>query len=339
MADFIGLSGKNKEFDANMQKNLCEKWFLAYNICCNIVSWRKDYANPERKTERVQAGSRFRKGWVSVEKRRIRLEINGVVCGLITEESEEYIRALGDEVGGMMSEIQAASPFITREAAALTVAMSYCDDAKKNGKKAKESAEQAEEFEVELEVLREEMDAARKQAETPPETDHAALEQLSEKLAQLERENAGLREAVESAREAPDTAELAEKLAQLVKENETLRVAGSGKEQPEAAELARKLEELSREETRLKAENEALRRNSRTEPAPDREAVEKLAEENEVLKRRLAALEENRDDGREPAPGDGENGKPRQKRPLKNPLRHDEFEQQGFVSFFEKRGG
>lgn len=66
-----------------------------------------------------------------MEKRRVRLEINGVVIGLITEESDEYVQQLARQVGEQMRAIQAASPYITREAAALTAALGYLDDAKK----------------------------------------------------------------------------------------------------------------------------------------------------------------------------------------------------------------
>lgn len=68
---------------------------------------------------------------VTMEKRRIKLEINGVVCGLITEESDEYMNELAGDVGDMMRKIFAASPLVTREAAALTIALNYCDEAKK----------------------------------------------------------------------------------------------------------------------------------------------------------------------------------------------------------------
>ena len=40
------------------------------------------------------------------KKRRVRLTINGVVCGVITAESGEYMQALADEVGGLMTEVQ-----------------------------------------------------------------------------------------------------------------------------------------------------------------------------------------------------------------------------------------
>ena len=65
----------------------------------------------------------------------MRLEINGVVCGLITQESDEYMRSLANELEEKLMEVQLASPYITREAAALTVALNYCDDARKNGRR------------------------------------------------------------------------------------------------------------------------------------------------------------------------------------------------------------
>ena len=46
-----------------------------------------------------------------MEKRRVRLEINGVICGLITQESDEYMKSLADEVSEMLEEIQLASPY------------------------------------------------------------------------------------------------------------------------------------------------------------------------------------------------------------------------------------
>ena len=55
-----------------------------------------------------------------MEKRRVRLEINGVVCGLITQESDEYMRSLANELEEKLMEVQLASPYITREAAALS---------------------------------------------------------------------------------------------------------------------------------------------------------------------------------------------------------------------------
>ena len=44
-----------------------------------------------------------RKDGKAVEKRRIRLEINGVVCWLITQESDEYMQSLAKEVGELLA--------------------------------------------------------------------------------------------------------------------------------------------------------------------------------------------------------------------------------------------
>ncbi len=196
-----------------------------------------------------------------MEKKRIRLEINGVVCGLITQESEEYMRSLADEVGTMMKEVLDASPFITREAAALTAALSYCDDAKKNGKKACELQERIDELEVEAELWQEEK-AAMEQAPAP-KTDPE-----EEKLHRAEEQAAALREELEA----------------LKRENQALKdeAARKAAEKPEPAASPEKAEAPS-EEPRAEAPKPATRRR-------------------------------------------------------RNPLRHEEeFAQEGFVSFFEKK--
>lgn len=147
-----------------------------------------------------------------MEKRRIRLEINGVVCGLITQESEEYMQSLAGEVGEMMKEILAASPFVTREAAALTAALSYADDAKKNGRKAFDLQERVDELEVEAEIWQEDKEAMLKAAPAA-----GADPELAEKLARLEEENTALQA------EANRVRELEERAAALEDENSALQ--------------------------------------------------------------------------------------------------------------------
>ena len=115
-----------------------------------------------------------------MDKRRVRLNINGVVCGLITGESEEYMQVLADEVGDMMKQIMDASPFITREAAALTAALSICDDCHKNAELAAKLRERCEELEVEAELWQEEKVELLKSA-----VDTQKDAQLAEKAARL----------------------------------------------------------------------------------------------------------------------------------------------------------
>lgn len=159
----------------------------------------------------------MRKAGPIVEKRRVRLEINGVVCGLITQETDEYMDSLSKDVGELMREIQSASPYITREAAALTVALSFCDDARKNGAKAVKLQERVDELEVEAEIWQEEKaEQEKKQAEPSAAAPDPAL---LERIEALERENTAL------SASAGQLEELRRLKEELQDENETLRQA------------------------------------------------------------------------------------------------------------------
>lgn len=132
-----------------------------------------------------------------MEKRRVRLEINGVVCGLITQESDEYMESLADEVGKLIGAIQESSPYITREAAALTAALSYCDDLRKKGKEAFALQERVDELEVEAELWQEE----KAEIQSAPPKQQEANPELEERLHQLETENTALQEQAGKAEE------------------------------------------------------------------------------------------------------------------------------------------
>ena len=303
-----------------------------------------------------------------MEKRRVRLEINGVVCGLITQESDEYMKKLAGEVGELMTEIQIASPYITREAAALTAALSYCDDATKNGQKRQQLQDRVDELEVEAEIWQEEKADMLKNGPTP---------ETRSRIQALEQENTSLQAAAQEAEN------LREQLTQLRDENEALR---------QETEQVAQMEALRREVERLQGENGRLRQT--VEPSGDQkrlvEELEKLAADNAALKletqekdARLQKAEQERqatvaaakraveeakrlvdeaqakaaeqaaqNQATAPAPAAAEpdqgpraqsgtpagaqEEKPHRRR--KNPLRHEEeFEQEGLVSFFEKK--
>ena len=190
-----------RKFSQERQKGLPENGFLHYNR-----------GNDAGRQAVLCGAALLRKEGSAVEKRRIRLEINGVVCGLITEESEEYMESLAEEVGELMRNIQEASPYITREAAALTAALGYCDDMKKNGSKVSSLQERIDELEVEAELWQEEKDEMAKSG-TIARPDRA----LQEKIQRLERENTALAE------DAGRVKELEEQAARLADENAALR--------------------------------------------------------------------------------------------------------------------
>ena len=190
----------------------------------------------------VRVGRHWERMSCSMEKRRVRLEINGVVCGLITQESDEYMKALAEEVGEMITEIQIASPYITREAAAITAALSYCDDARKNGQKRQELQDRVDELEVEAEIWQEEKEDMLKNGPTPQTKTH---------IEELERENTALQETAQKARE------LEEKLTALEDENSALRQQAGQLEQ---------LEAYHQEVQRLQEENSRLRQAAESSP-------------------------------------------------------------------------
>ncbi len=304
-----------------------------------------------------------RKDGKAVEKRRIRLEINGVVCWLITQESDEYMQSLAKEVGELLEEMQITSPYITREAAALAAALGYCDDARKNGQRASRLQERVDELEVEAEVWQEEKEELLKNPPVKPDPEMAKrlaffeeentrltaqvqeLQQLREKAAALGDENQALREqlaALERAGEGEAPAQPAEdspRLAQLTEENRTLR------------EQVQEQEELARQAVREKqgavaAAKRAVEEARRTMDQMEQEADQAKQELKRLQERgvspALDLLERTAEENQEkPVPQPEEEdprsaAKTRKKR--KNPLRYEEeYEQEGFVSFFEKK--
>ena len=273
-----------------------------------------------------------------MEKRRIRLEINGVVCGLITEESEEYMESLASEVGELLRNIQEASPYITREAAALTAALGYCDDLKKSGGKVSVLQERVDELEVEAELWQEEKEEMMKSgAGSQPDR------LLLEKLQKLERENTALAEA------AGRVKELEEQAARLTDENAALREHSA----QTAAESGSGGQIMLREAEELSARAEQAEREKESAIAAAKRAVEEAKKMVDQLREELAAAkaEAEKANRRASSPAldlleqevreqSGQAAAPTEtgKKRGRNPMRYEEeYEQEGFVSFFEKK--
>ena len=159
-----------------------------------------------------------------MEKRRIRLDIHGVVIGLVTQESDEYMETLAREVEQAVEEIHTAAPSLTGEAVALTVALGYCDDLHK-----------------------------RPQLQEPE-----AVAGLAERVRELGAENARLAQAAKAGAEQEQRVqELTEQLQKLEAENARLAQAGKdGTEQEQQVrDLTGQLRHLESENARLEAEN------------------------------------------------------------------------------------
>lgn len=248
-----------------------------------------------------------------MDKRRVRLNINGVVCGLITGESEEYMQTLADEVGDLMKQIMDASPFITREAAALTTALSICDDCHKNADLARRLNERKEELEVEAELWQEEkVELLKSAVDTQKDAQLAEkAARLAEKASRLESENTLLEERMQG------LLEMEARAHSLEDENAALRQAAKAAQGPSQREL------------RLEAENREL--TGRLAALEERLA--------QTVKESAPAPEPMPEPPAEPAP-EPIKPKPKPKRRRGNPLRQEpDMDQEGMVSFFQMDAG
>ena len=306
-----------------------------------------------------------------MEKRRIRLDIDGVVCRLITQEDDRYMEDLAKEIGEQLEETRIVSPYITREAAALTAALNYCDEAKKKGRLNALLKDRVEELEVEKELWLEEKAELKKKAEAKPdlalqqraqqlEQENARLAQATQEAERLSRENSRLSEENESMRKVLQQAqqkleqrlELRQRLVELEEENRQLRAAAGVSQQQkeqrqrEAAQRSADLEEKVQQLADLVEEQGELTRETvgslhqepEEQPAPQPEAPK-----DRGISPALDLLERTaQENSAAPAPEEEEEeeqpASSRDKKRRKNPLRHeDEYVQEGLVSFFEKK--
>lgn len=306
-----------------------------------------------------------------MEKRRIRLDIDGVVCRLITQEDDRYMEDLAKEIGEQLEETRIVSPYITREAAALTAALNYCDEAKKKGRLNALLKDRVEELEVEKELWLEEKAELKKKAEAQPdltlqqraqqlEQENARLAQATQEAERLSRENSRLSEENESMRKVLQQAqqkleqrlELRQRLVELEEENRKLREAAGVSQQQkeqrqrEAAQRSADLEEKVQQLADLVEEQGELTRE--TVGSLHQEPEEQAAPQPEAPKDRgispaLDLLERTaQENSAAPALEEEEEeeqpASSRDKKRRKNPLRHeDEYVQEGLVSFFEKK--
>ena len=292
---------------------------------------------------------RERMGCKTMEKRRVRLEINGVVCGLITQESDDYMKKLAAEVGELMTEIQIASPYITREAAALTVALSYCDDAAKNGQRRQLLQDRVDELEVEAEIWQEEKEDMLKNGPGPEtrariqalEQENTALQEAAQELEALREqadrlrdENAALRQETE---QVAQLEALRREVERLQGENSRLRLASEPNQDQQ-----RLVEELDNAALKLEtAEKDALLHKAEQEKQSTVAAAKRAVEEakrlvDEAQAKAAATQGESPQTAPSQTPEESPLEKPHRRR--RNPLRHeDEYEQEGLVSFFEKK--
>ena len=271
------------------------------------------------------------------------------------------MKKLAAEVGELMTEIQIASPYITREAAALTVALSYCDDATKNGQRRQQLQERVDELEVEAEIWQEEKADMLKNGPGPEtrariqalEQENTALQEsaqeldsLREQVTRLRDENAALRQETEQVAQMES---LRREVERLQGENNRLRMASEPTQDQQR--LVEELEKLAADNAALKLEAEekdALLQKAEQEKQSTVAAAKRAVEEAKRLvdeaQAKAAATQgevpqaASQAPQEEPVQTTEETPMEKPHRRRRNPLRHeDEYEQEGLVSFFEKK--
>ena len=128
-----------------------------------------------------------------MSKNRIKLNICGCECIISSEDSESYMRSVGDEVQKTISSIMERNDRISITLAAITAALSYCDNARK-------AADTAENLRGQIKDYLEDSSHARLEAE-----------ESRREIERLKREIQTLRSRLSSGGEEPSEGAPAEK--------------------------------------------------------------------------------------------------------------------------------
>ena len=100
-----------------------------------------------------------------MSKNRIKLNICGCECVISSEDSENYIRSVGDEVQKAITGTMDRNERVSVTMAAIISALSYCDDAHKNSAAAENLRSQIKDYLEDSSKARLEAEEARRENE------------------------------------------------------------------------------------------------------------------------------------------------------------------------------
>jgi cell division protein ZapA (FtsZ GTPase activity inhibitor) len=98
-------------------------------------------------------------------KNRIKLNICGCECALCSEDSENYIRSVGDEVQKAMEDIMKQNDRISVTMAAIYTALNFCDNSHKSASSAENLRSQIKDYLEDSSHARMEAEEAHREAE------------------------------------------------------------------------------------------------------------------------------------------------------------------------------
>lgn len=125
-----------------------------------------------------------------MSKNRIKLNIHGCECVISSDDSENYIRSIGDEVEKTMEDILTKNERVSITMAAIITALSYCDDSHKASGGADNLRSQIKDYLEDSSRARTEAEEAKRELERLRREIQTLRTRLSESEAQEEAEPA-----------------------------------------------------------------------------------------------------------------------------------------------------
>lgn len=92
-----------------------------------------------------------------MDKVHVRVNIGGVECGILSDESQNYVYSVADEINESIQKIKFSNPGISRSMADILVMMKFCDQNRKLSKEKDEAEGLCKKLEAENEKLKSEL--------------------------------------------------------------------------------------------------------------------------------------------------------------------------------------
>ncbi len=69
---------------------------------------------------------------IKLEKNKVRININGISCNILSDESESYVHSVADEVNDAIQKVKLSNPGLSQSIVNILVMLDFCDRAKKS---------------------------------------------------------------------------------------------------------------------------------------------------------------------------------------------------------------
>ncbi len=114
-------------------------------------------------------------------KNKVKLNICGISCSLISEDTEEYVLSLGQEVEASMESLIRQNPRVSLTLAAMITALNFCDSSHKSTASADNLRSQIKDYLEDSSRARLEADEARREIEKMKKEIQTLRARLAEK--------------------------------------------------------------------------------------------------------------------------------------------------------------